>query len=490
MHLVYDIFNRVPYFVTILFVTNLFIAFTIIFLERKNPSATLAWIMILFLIPIVGIFFYFLFSQNLSRKKIFKMTRFEEETIHTALHEQIKEMKTGEYSFTTFAARNWSDMIRLHQVYSNAFFTEDNSVSIFTDGHEFFDSLIRDIEAAECTINIQYFIIKNDLVGRKILDVLTDKAKSGIEVRLLIDAMGSRQLSYSTLSIKKLLEAGGKVAFFFPPKFKYLNLKLNYRNHRKMVVIDGRIGYIGGFNIGKEYLGLKKKFGYWRDTHLRILGSSVQDINARFLMDWRFASKEEIVLSEAYYSKVIQEGCTGIQIVSCGPDEQKAQIKRGYMKMITSAHKNIYIQTPYFVPDSSILESLKMAAQSGVDVRVMIPCMPDHMFVYWATYSYVGELIRSGARVFIYDNGFMHAKTIVVDGEVASVGSANFDMRSFKLNFESNAFIFDEKLARKLETIFEQDISNSHELTKEIYNSRGMMIQFKESVSRLLSDLL
>lgn len=490
MHSVYDIFNQVPFFVTILSVTNIIIAITIIFLERKNPSATLAWIMILFLIPVVGIFFYFLFSQNLSRKKIFKLTRFEEETIHTALHEQIKEMKSGEYSFTTFSARNWSDMIRLHQVYSNAFFTEDNRISIFTDGQELFDSLIRDIQTAEGSINIEYFIIKNDLAGRKIIEILTDKAKEGIEVRLLIDAMGSRQMSHSTNCIKSLLEAGGKVAFFFPPKFKYLNMKLNYRNHRKIVVIDGRVGYIGGYNIGKEYLGLKKKFGNWRDTHLRILGSSVQDINARFLMDWRFASKEELVLSEAYYSKVIQEGTTGIQIVSSGPDEEKAQIKRGYMKMITSAHKNIYLQTPYFVPDSSILESLKMAAQSGVDVRVMIPCMPDHMFVYWATYSYVGELIRSGAKVFIYHNGFMHAKTIVVDGEVASIGSANFDMRSFKLNFESNAFIYDEKLARQIEKIFEEDMKHSHELSKEIYDGRGAWIQFKESIARLLSDLL
>ncbi|MBE6033673.1 MAG: cardiolipin synthase [Clostridiales bacterium] len=466
------------------------IAFTIIFLERKNPSATLAWIMILFLLPVVGILFYFLFSQNLSRKKIFKLTKFEEEVISSSLQTQIAEMKNGSYVFTTEAAKNWKDMIRLNQVYGRAFFTEDNKISIITDGHHMLDKLLEDIANARNTINIQYFIIKNDLIGRKFIEALTEKAKQGVEVRLLIDAMGGRQLSKRTACIRELMEAGGQVAFFFPPNFKFLNMKLNYRNHRKIVVIDGEIGYIGGFNIGKEYLGMKKKFGYWRDTHLRVLGGCVQDINARFLMDWRFASKEELVLSEAYYSTIIKAGCTGVQIVSSGPDEGKSQVKRGYMKMITSARKNIYIQTPYFVPDNSILESLKMAAQSGVDVKLMIPCMPDHMFVYWATYAYAGELINSGARVFIYDKGFLHAKTMVVDGQVASIGSANFDVRSFKLNFEANAFLFDEEEAYKMEAIFETDMANCHELTKSVYRSRGIPIKFKESIARLLTDLL
>lgn len=466
------------------------IAFTIIFLERKNPSATLAWIMILFLLPVVGIVFYFMFSQNLSRKKIFKLTKFEEDVIRNSLKEQIREMKDGEYKFTTDAANRWKDMIRLNQVYGNAFFTEDNSATIITDGHNMMDLLLEDIKKAKNTINMQYYIIKNDSLGRGLIEALTEKAKDGIEVRLLIDAMGSRGFYKRTSCIKAFVEAGGRLAFFFPPKLKLLNLKLNYRNHRKLVVIDGGIGYIGGFNIGKEYLGFKKKFGYWRDTHLRLLGGCVQDINARFLLDWRSASKEKMILSEAYYSDIIKEGHTGVQIVASGPDEGRAQIKRCYMKMITAATKNIYIQTPYFVPDNSILDSLKMAAQSGVDVKVMIPCMPDHMFVYWATYAYAGELINSGARVFIYENGFLHAKTMVVDGEVASIGSANFDVRSFNLNFEANAFLFDEDEAYKMESIFESDMTKCSELTKSIYSRRGIVIKFKESIGRLLTDLL
>lgn len=475
-------------FTAVLFVVNIIIALAIIFLERKNPSATLAWIMILFLLPVVGILLYFLFSQHIARKKIFKLYKFEENAIHESLKEQIEEIESEEFQFATEEAELWKDMIRLNQTYGQSFYTQDNTAEILIDGKRKFHSLMKDIKNAKSTINIMYYIIKNDIVGKKLLKLLTEKAKEGVEVRLLMDAMGCRQINDRML--KPFIEAGGKRAYFFPPKFKVFNIRFNYRNHRKVVVIDGDIGYIGGFNIAREYLSFKKKFGYWRDTHLRMTGTSVQDINARFILDWRFASKEELLLSEAYYSDVLHSGHMGVQIVSSGPDSPRVAVKRSYMKMITSARKNIYLQTPYFVPDQSILESLKMAAQSGVDVRIMIPCMPDHIFVYWATYSYVGELIKSGGRVFIYDNGFLHAKTLVVDGEVASVGSANFDQRSFHLNFEANAFIYDSGEAGKLESVFEQDMQVSHELTLDLYEQRSLWIRCKEAIARLLSDIL
>ena len=478
-------------YLTLLFIIDFIIALTIIFLERKNPSATLAWIMILFLLPVIGIVFYFLFSQNISRQKMFKLSKSEEAVMENALHEQIEEINNGDFNFSNRESRTWRDLIKLNQTYGKSFLTQDNKISVITDGEDMHYSLLEDIRSAKSTINIMYFIIKNDNIGRQVIKALSDRAKAGVEVRLLIDALGGRQILDFTTS--ELREAGGQVAFFFPPKFKYLkivNLKLNYRNHRKIVVIDGAIGYIGGFNIGREYVGLKKKFGYWRDTHLRFVGSGVQDLNARFIMDWKFAAKEKLTVSEAYYSEVVKEGSTGIQIVSSGPDSSREEIKRAYMRMIASATKNIYLQTPYFVPDDSLLESLKMAAMSGVDVKIMIPCMPDHMFVYWATYSYVGELINSGVKAYIYDNGFLHAKTIVVDTEIASIGSANFDIRSFKLNFEVNAFIYDGKEAKRIEAIFENDLKSCHELTTELYHKRSIVIKFKEAISRLLSDLL
>lgn len=487
----FGIWSDIPHFAqftSALFVINLIIAFAIIFLERKNPSAALAWIMVLFLLPVAGIIFYFLFSQNIDRKKIFKLSPFEEEELDRSLEQQLGRIKDGTFPFANPQAERWKDMIHLNGLYGQAYYTQNNSISILTDGRYKFRRLIRDIEHAHSSINIMYFIVKNDAVGRRLIQALTKKAQEGLEVRLLLDSMGSRQIDDNVL--KDFIKAGGKRAYFFPAKFKLINFRFNYRNHRKLAVIDGEIGYIGGFNIAREYLGMKKKFGYWRDTHLRVTGSCVQDINARFLLDWRAASKEDVVLGEAYYSDVIEGGNTGIQIVSSGPDSQRVAVKRAYMKMITSAEKQIYLQTPYFVPDASILESLKMAAQSGVDVRIMIPCMPDHMLVYWATYSYVGELIRSGGRAYIYDKGFLHAKTLAVDGEVASVGSANFDVRSFKLNFEANAIIYDGREACRLEEIFEKDMENCHELTQELYEQRSLWIRFRESIARLLSDIL
>ncbi len=256
------------------------------------------------------------------------------------------------------------------------------------------------------------------------------------------------------------------------------------------MVIDDKIGYVGGFNIAKEYLGFKKKFGYWRDTQLRIVGSAAKSLNLRFFMDWNIATGGKIDIREHYYHPEEKQYNSPVQIVSCGPDSQKQEIKRAMMRMITFAEKSIYLQTPYFVPDGSLLESLKMAAQSGIDVNIMIPCMPDHIFVYWATYSYVGELIRDGAKVYIYDKGFLHAKTLVVDGQVATVGSCNFDRRSFKLNFETNAFVYDATVAKQMEKLFEKDLKHCHQLTMEGYENRGTIIKFKESISRLLSDIL
>ncbi|MBR4074816.1 MAG: cardiolipin synthase, partial [Firmicutes bacterium] len=269
-----------------------------------------------------------------------------------------------------------------------------------------------------------------------------------------------------------------------------VNMKLNYRNHRKIVVIDSEVGYIGGFNVGEEYIGHDRKFGHWRDTHLRLMGGCVQDLDARFVLDWRFASKENLVMAHSFYPQIDTGHQSGVQIISSGPDSPQTEIRTAYLKMITSAKKSICIQTPYFIPDDSIFEALKMAALSGVDVRIMIPCMPDHMFVYWATYSYCGMLLNSGAKVYIYNDGFLHAKTITVDDEICSVGSSNLDIRSFTLNFEANALIYDSDVATEVRHIFEDDMEKSTHLTKQMYRNRSLFIKFKESISRLGSELL
>lgn len=473
----------------ILYAINLLLIFAVIFAERKSPSATLAWIMVLAFLPIVGFLFYLVFNQNIARIKINRLTENERYVVSHALKKQMQEMENPHYAFSCPTTKNWRHLIKLNQVYGHAYYTQNNCVELITDGTVLSKKMMDDIRAAKESVNIEYFIIKKDFVGLSLIDLLTEKAKEGVEVRLLLDAMGSRTINERVL--KDYLKAGGKVGFFFRPKLKIFGLKLNYRNHRKIVVIDNKIGYTGGYNVAREYIGKKKKFGYWRDTHVRITGDAVNDLNGRFILDWRFTTKEQMDLVPYGFSKEEEKGNVGIQIVSCGPESPAEEVKRAMMRMITFAEKRVYLQTPYFVPDPSIVESLKMAVQSGVDVRIMIPHMPDHIFVYWATYSYIGELLRSGARAFIYDDGFLHAKTLVVDGEVGTIGSTNFDNRSFRLNFETNAVIFDRDFAQQMERAFMYDMTHhGHELTYADYQKRGFHIKFKEAISRLLSDIL
>lgn len=484
----FNISNTIWY-MALLYIINLLLIFTVIFTERKSPSATLAWVMVLAFIPIVGFVFYIVFNQNFSRSKINKLTEKEETIVSKALKKQIEQIGDDNYEFAHPETKIWKHLIKLNQVYGHSFFTENNNVELITDGVELQNKMLEDIKNAKKSIDIEYYIIKNDFVGMKLINLLTEKAKEGIEVRLLIDTLGSRSINDVVLS--EYLEAGGKVGYFFKPKLKIIAPKFNYRNHRKIVVVDHEIGYTGGYNVAKEYIGRKKRFGYWRDTHIRIRGNAVVDLYGRFALDWRFTTKEQLDVIPKDFEFDKEKGGTGIQIVSCGPESPSVEVKRAMMRMITYAKKRVWLQTPYFVPDPSIFESLKMAAQSGVDVRVMIPCKPDHIFVYWATYSYVGELLRSGGRVFIYDDGFLHAKTLVVDGEVGTVGSTNFDNRSFRLNFETNAFIFDREFSKKMENAFQNDLINhGHELTYEAYLKRGIVIKFKEAISRLLSDIL
>lgn len=474
--------------ISILFILNILLAIIVIFLERKNPTSTLAWLMVLLLLPDIGFILYLIFGQNLSRQKLFKLKIEEDQMLHELLLEQHSHLENNEIQFNDESIKNYKDMIHMHLINSDSIFTQDNEVEIFTDGKEKFDALIKSIESARNHIHMVYYIMKNDSLSKRIVDSLTKKAKEGVEVRLLYDAVGGRSLPRNFF--KDFKSAGGRVTSFFPSKLPLINFRINYRNHRKLAIIDGKYGFIGGFNIGNEYLGLNKKMGYWRDTHLKIKGSAVQMIQSRFILDWRYASKEIIGYNSEYYPIIDNVGKIGIQIVSSGPDSEQEQIKNGYLKMINSAKESIYIQTPYFIPDGSVLEALKIASLSGIDVRLMIPNKPDHIFVYWATYSYVGELLKAGARIFVYDKGFLHAKTIVVDGKLASVGTANIDVRSFKLNFEVNAFIYDTNTSCKLKNIFEEDLNYCTELTSELYKKRSFIIKFKESISRLLSPIL
>ena len=301
--------------------------------------------------------------------------------------------------------------------------------------------------------------------------------------------MGSRTLRKKDL--KHFRQKGGHVESFFPSKLPLINLRMNNRNHRKIVIIDGKIGYVGGFNVGDEYLGKDKKFGYWRDTHLRLEGDSVNALELRFILDWNSQSnRDSIEYEDRYFPDVDSGGTIGVQIASSGPDEDWEQIKYGYLKMISSAKQSIYIQSPYFIPDQAFIDAIKIAALGGVEVNIMIPNKPDHPFVYWATLKNAASLLSAGVKIYHYDNGFLHSKTLIIDDEIASVGTANMDNRSFTLNFEVNAFIYDEAIAAQLKEAFIQDMKVSYRLTEDLYNKRSLWIKFKEGISQLLSPIL
>ncbi|WP_019412613.1 cardiolipin synthase [Paenisporosarcina sp. TG20] len=470
-------------------ILNIFLAIILIFLERRDASSSWAWLMILFFIPIIGFLLYLLFGRQLRKKHFFRWEGRSKIGIDNLIDYQIKAIEAGTFEFRLKDSLAYQELIYMHLRNNHAVLTQDNAVTIFNDGEKKFSSLLEDLERAKDHIHIQYYIFRLDGLGNRIYEVLIRKAKQGVKIRLLFDDMGSRGLQRK--HFKELIDLGGEVETFFPSIMPLFNPRLNYRNHRKIVVIDGRVGYIGGFNVGDEYLGLNRKFGYWRDTHLRLEGSSLHPLQTRFILDWNQASKNrDIEYSDRFFPAIPLKGSVSLQVVSSGPDSEWEQIKNGYLKLITMAKKYVYIQTPYFIPDASVLDSLRIACLTGIDVRIMIPNKPDHMFVYWATYSYVGELLKAGAKVYIYENGFLHAKMIVVDDEASTVGTANIDLRSFKLNFEVNAFIYDRETSRSIAELFEQDMLLSSELTLKLYEERTRSIKMKESISRLLSPIL
>jgi cardiolipin synthase len=330
------------------------------------------------------------------------------------------------------------------------------------------------------------------------MDILVEKAREGVEVKLIYDGMGC--LKVPSKFYGRLNEAGGEVINFFPPFFSKFGLRANYRTHRKIALIDGKYGYLGGINIGDEYIGKNEKIGNWRDTHLRIKGSAILSLEKEFLINldfmreqnsfWKWKKNPPPIIIDKYLHFEKVKGSSDMQIVSSGPDYEEPYIKNGIFKMITDAKKSIYIQTPYFIPDESILEALKVAVMGGIDVNIMIPNKPDHYFVYWATLSYVGDLIELGAKCYTYDKGFLHSKVVVVDDKICTVGSTNMDIRSFLLNFEINAFIYDSKVALKLKESFLEDIEYSTLITWKKYSNRNITTKFKESVSRLLSPIM
>lgn len=463
---------------------NLMLAGALIFFERKDPTTTWAWFFVIIFLPIIGFLIYLVFGQNMTKEKLFKYKIVIDERKKESFY-KIREKYKDDISTLENI-----DIIHMNYKNCRATYTQLNEVKLFYDGEEKFKNLFKSLMNAKKFIHMEYYIIQNDEMGKKLIDIITKKVKAGVEVKLLFDGMGSYKINNKRF-LKEFVASGGKYAVFFPSIIARINRRINYRNHRKIVVIDGIIGFLGGFNVGNEYVNKDKKIGYWRDTHLLIKGEAVRDLEERFLLDWTYAAHEDIKNVNKYFCIDDSiKNIVGMQIVSSGPDHKEEYIKNAYVKIINNAKKYIYLQTPYFVPDETVLQSLRISALSGVDVKIMIPANPDHKFMKWAANSYIGDLLDAGAKIYLYEKGFIHAKTIVSDDAVCSVGTANMDIRSFRLNFETNGFIYNRYISQEMKKVFEVDIRESRFVTKEDYTNRSKLNKIAESIVRLLSPIL
>lgn len=467
-----------------------FIILSIIFLvlrENKNPIDTIAWIQVLIFLPVIGFILYILLGINYRKKKIFKRKFYHDnQKIEDYLKNYIDSFSDGvlESGITNTNALRITKLL-----YNNnkANLTNYNEIQVFLTGEQKILSLFDDIKNAENHIHLEYFSIHNDKTGRKLRDILIEKAKQGVKVRLIYDAVGTWKIKKKFW--KDLFAAGGEAYPFLPVLIPFLSSKLNYRDHRKCAVIDGKMAYIGGVNIGNQYMGYDKYFEEWRDTHLKIKGDAVLLLQKLFLLDWSFVSNQFLKDNSLFPKPETVDFCP-VQIVSSGPDSDWENIMQAYFAIIANAQNYIYIESPYMVLNESMLDALKTASLSGVDVRIILPHKIDHKIVHYGSKSYYEELLKAGVKIYELTKGFMHAKVIVADDYIVSVGSANMDIRSFKQNFELNAISFDNCFAKKIKESVEADISNSVKITLENFQNRKNIHKVLESFARLFSPVL
>jgi cardiolipin synthase len=472
-----------------IYIINIILSGILIFRERKETQTTWAWLFVINVFPVIGFLVYLLIGRGISNYRIFDLQSQREPGFEAEVEQAREAFEKDRFLTKITPNRTIGQLLHMLFVEEKSLISMNTDIQLYTDGRKKFDALLEDIANAKDTINMEYYIFRMDNLGKEVYQALLAAQKRGVQVRLLIDAWGS--IKTKPKYFTELTKAGGQVGYFFPVILPWINPRINYRLHRKIVVIDGLIGYTGGFNVGDEYATITKKFGYWRDNHMRVQGDIVYSLQNRFIMDWNSQRKNiTITDTKPFYPENQCSGTVTSQYVTSGPDEKKEQIKMTYLKMINGARDEIIIQTPYYIPDATIHTALKLALQSGVRVKILIPNKPDHMLVYWATYWYTADLVKSGATAYTYENGFVHAKTIIVDGTYASVGSANFDVRSFQLDFEGNMVIYDKAFAQRLRDNFQDDLNKSEELTLERYEKRSRAIRIKEGLARLISPLL
>jgi cardiolipin synthase len=475
----------IEWWVQLIIEADIIFLLMIFFNERNSPAKILLWAIALIFLPIVGFVFYIVIGQSFYSNEKFKKKSKNDDRIDDVLTQDLERAKAEsnpDYSRTAQAILKMGGLG----------FSDNNDVKFYDLGEDKFNDLYEDLRNAKKYIHLEYYIIRDDELGNELFSILTQKVKEGVEVKLLTDDFGV--LTGPHKSIKMFKEAGGEFAVFHKVLWLIFSPKKNNRNHRKIGIIDGKIGYCGGFNIGDEYLG-KGPLGFWRDSAVRISGDGVKPLQARFQMDWEYASMQPMCAPEKlqeYYSNTeyYTTGDCRVVTASGGPDVCDFNpVRLEYLELIRNAKESVYIHSPYFIPDQSLQDAFATAVANGVDVKVIIPDKPDHMFVFWNNISSSYSAMRNGVKVYMYNRGFVHSKTMVVDGEYCSVGSANFDDRSLILNFETNAVIMSKEVGKRMVEAYENDLKYCTEYTMEDYENISGYDTLKVAFSRMFSGL-
>lgn len=448
--------------------------------ENRNPVKSLAWVTVLILFPFGGLILYLFFGRSIKNTHV--LSRRNRKRLRGL--EQISESSNIPRSLSPECRR----MVSLARSLTGAGIYEDNRVEIFTGADAKLPTLERDLRAAKKYINLQYYIFEDDKTGSRIASILMDKAREGLAVRVIYDHVGSFHVANKFF--KRMEAAGVHVRPFFRVAFPTFASKINWRNHRKLVVIDGDIGYVGGMNIADRYIDGGKGFETWRDTHLRLTGPAVAAIQYSFATDWLFTGGSLLTEPAGAYSPAVKGMNCDVQLVTSGPVDRWCNIELLFLRAIGNAKKRIYIQTPYFLPTDSLLRALQTAAMSRVDVRIMMPKRSDSALLTHASRSYISESLAAGIKIYFYESGMLHSKTVLIDDDFCSVGSTNFDFRSFEHNFESNLLMYSKEFNEKMSSIFHHDITHCSRVRTPRWRRRPWGQRALESLVRLLSPIL
>ena len=447
-------------------------------LENRNPVKTVSWILVLTFLPVVGLILYLIFGRDQRRQH-----RLSKKGYSRLLSKPQAEFLAQE---AVVVPTEYKHLVKLFQNVDQSFPFGSNQIDTYIDGQSMLDSLLDELRKAEQHIHLEFYIFSDDEVGHKVLEVLEERVKAGVKVRVIYDAVGCWKVSSKFFA--QMEKAGIEVRAFLKVYIPILSGRVNYRNHRKLAVIDGKVGFIGGMNLADRYVkGVK--WGIWRDTHLKIVGKAVHGLQTTFLFDWYYVNRE-LLTSVDYFPKLQDSGDSIVQIVMGEPTSLWSEIMHGLVKTIVGAKKYFYVQTPYFLPTEPILFALQTAALAGVDVRLMIPLKSDTILPHLGTLSYLRDVLQAGVKVYRYKKGFLHSKLIVSDDALVSVGSTNMDFRSFEHNFEVNAFVYDRQMASDMKRVFIQDQADSEQVFLKEWNKRLWWERLIEGTVRLMAPLL